>query len=231
MMMPINELELQRCVDGELPPLERLAFLERIEAAQDGWKSLALAFLENQDFDASAAEFRSGTPLRQHLPVLNGTGQRQRSRVGVVQSLAVAASISAAFWLGTRTARPASEGPDAAAPLIAARPEKETSNRTFADAGAPSSPVGSPGRAVPTAVLKLPLTGSGSEDIAIPVYDRQALEDGPEIALWPTADEANALAQDGYRVTSERNVLSIPLEGGDMVFVPVEVSGVSYAVQ
>jgi len=231
MTVPINELELQRCVDGELPPLERRALLKRIDAVQDGWKSLALAFLENQDFNASAAEFRGGVAVTLVAPAANVARQRRRSWTSVAQALALAASVAAAFWLGTRTGRPAPHGPAADAPLIANQPAAESSHRTFADDGAQVSPVGSPGRAIPTAVLKLPLTGSDSEDLSIPVYDRKALEEGPEIALWPSFDEASSLAQEGYRVTSERNVLSIPLESGDTVFVPIEVSGVSYAVQ
>jgi hypothetical protein len=150
--------------------------------------------------------------------------------------LALAASVAAAFWLGVRTGRPAPS--DAAAggrtgnALAAQRPADGRMTPTFAGDESLASTGASNGTLRPAAVLKLPFTGLDSDSLSIPVYDSRAIgEDSPEISLWPDLNEKNALSQQGYQVTSERNLLSIPLSSGERVIVPVEVSGVSYAVQ
>jgi hypothetical protein len=84
----------------------------------------------------------------------------------------------------------------------------------------------------PTAVLELPVQGEGREGVTIPVYDRRFLtQEGPEVPLWPDFSRKSSQAPAGYRLTSERNLISIPLETGETVVVPVEVRGVRYAVQ
>src|SRR6187399_543565 len=107
MTTPINDLELQRCVDGELPAFERRALLERLEATEGGWKTLALAFLENQDFDAAGGEFRQCLPATPVMLAANSSKIPRRSSTWAVQSLALAASLVAAFWIGKQGARPA----------------------------------------------------------------------------------------------------------------------------
>ena len=49
---PVNELEIARCVDGEHSDAERTALLKQLDAVPngEGWKQLALGFIENQVF-------------------------------------------------------------------------------------------------------------------------------------------------------------------------------------
>jgi hypothetical protein len=223
MTTSIQELELQRCVDGELPPLERKALLERIETIDGGWKTLALAFLECQDFDAAGEEFRQAAPPASaaiaHNPA-QSIGGRSSS---LFQSVALAASLAMAFWVGRQGVRPAVNNPGQ---------ESSIASQTFAPGGSAASMTGSRAAMKPAAMLELPVQGEGREGLTIPVYDRQMLaEEGPPIPLWPDLNRKNSSAPAGYRLTSERNLISIPLETGETVVVPVEVSGVRYAVQ
>jgi hypothetical protein len=223
MTTPINELELQRCVDGELPALERRNFLERVETTPAGWKTLALAFLENQDFDAAGVEFRQSAPASPATLASNTPTIPRRTPVWAVRSLGLAASVAVAFWIGRQGGQPASHDSADENGSIASQtyaPEQSLAN-------------GQRGVMKPAATLEFPISGEGNEALTIPVYDRQTLaNEGPEIPLWPDFSRKNSLSQPpGYRLTSERNLISIPLETGETVYVPVEVSGVRYAVQ
>jgi len=46
----MEPLEIQRLVDGELPPSERSLLLKRIDLAPENWRKVALALLEEQVF-------------------------------------------------------------------------------------------------------------------------------------------------------------------------------------
>ncbi|HVJ68187.1 MAG TPA: hypothetical protein VM510_09400 [Caulifigura sp.] len=240
MTIPINELDLQRCVDGELPLGQRRVLIEQLDQSTDGWKTLALAFLESQDFSAASAEFRNGPAASPGAMKSVDRPGRWKALPLVAECLALAASVAVAFWLGTRTGRPgemelarsrASAGPSAEVAPNAERP------RTYVpeDPGELVSLASNDSKGPqPTAVLKLPFAGTGEEELAIPVYDQRMLasDDGPEIPLvWPSSSPSASMSPPGYRVKSEKNLLSIPLSTGDTVYVPVEVSGVTYAVQ
>jgi hypothetical protein len=218
MTIPINELELQRCVDGELAALERRTFLERVEATPDGWKTLAHAFLEDQDFNAAGVEFRQNAPATPTIMASRTPELPRRSTAWAIQTVTLAASLAVAFWIGKQGGRPALNNP---------AEDGSMASQTYAPASEQQSVM------KPSAVLEFPVGGEGSEALSIPVYDSQTLaQEGPEIPLWPDVNRTNSIAQPpGYRLTSERNLISIPLKTGGTVYVPVEVSGVRYAVQ
>jgi hypothetical protein len=217
MSTPINELELQRCVDGELPALERRAFLDRVETTPDGWKTLALSFLESQDFDAAGVEFRRSAPATPTMIVSNTAKIPRRSPAWAAQSLALAASLAVAFWIGKQGGRPALNNP--------AKNDASIASQTYAPGSEQRDAM------KPAAMLELPFKGEDSERLSIPVYDRQTLaSEGPDVPLWPTFNKRSPLSP-GYREMSERNLISFPLATGDTVYVPVEVRGVKYDVQ
>lgn len=249
MKTQFTDLDLQRCVDGELPLQRRRELLERVEQSTDGWKTLALAFLDHQTFDSALAEFRDDPLLRRDLMAERPREHPAARSSHLWQWATLAAAVIAAFWLGQWRSGPQTRD-IAAAPLVneLANEKGPGPLRTFADeAGStPSTALASgngvrPGRQ-PAAVLKLPFSDSDLDTLQIPVYERDPLSEGDVVSAqwplkqwpskqWPSNDEPNLLSSQGYRVTREKNVLSIPLAGGDTVYVPVEVSGVRYAVQ
>lgn len=42
------ELDIQRCIDGQMPEADQQALLRKLEGLPDGWRKLSLAFVENQ---------------------------------------------------------------------------------------------------------------------------------------------------------------------------------------
>jgi hypothetical protein len=213
MSTPINELDLQRCVDGELPALERKAFLERVESTPDAWKTLALSFLENQDFDAAGVDFRQSAPATPSTLTSNPSEAPRRSFTWS-QPLALAASVAFAFWIGRQGVRPLNNPVENEGSMV---------SQTYAPTGEQR------GAMKPAAMLELPIKDEDSQSLAIPVYDRHTLaSDGREI--WPNPSRKSPLSP-GYREMSERNLISLPLATGDTVYVPVEVRSVKYDVQ
>lgn len=61
-MKSISELELQRLVDGELTDQEQQELLKACDAMSggQGWRQIALAFLENQIWGSALQKFSSG---------------------------------------------------------------------------------------------------------------------------------------------------------------------------
>ncbi len=233
---PISELDLQRCADGELSAADLRVLLARLDETPAGWKSLALAFLENQSFDAGSTEFRSGAAAAPQLVASSSSAISSRPRVAAIRWASLAASLAIAFWFGTRTGGTVdpSAAPNNPAGIASSAPRPTP---TFAsDAADRHSQLASAGTVrpgpQPTAVLKLPFASGDDEALAIPVYDQVALaQTDSELPLWPRFEPASAPSEPGYRMTTETNLVSFPLDNGDTVYVPVEVRNVSYAVQ
>lgn len=47
------ELDIQRCIDGQMSEGDQHALLRRLESLPDGWRQLSLAFVENQVWSQS----------------------------------------------------------------------------------------------------------------------------------------------------------------------------------
>ncbi|MCR9201034.1 MAG: hypothetical protein NXI04_20535 [Planctomycetaceae bacterium] len=56
MLDPREEILIQRCVDNECSPAERGELIERLDQSQDGWKTLACTYMEEQLFAAACRE-------------------------------------------------------------------------------------------------------------------------------------------------------------------------------
>jgi anti-sigma factor RsiW len=95
----INNLWLDRLVDGELLEPERRALLERLETEPDGWRRCALAFLEAQAWREATGGLAAATAAT--VPGVPRVIRRERaSWVGRVRGLAAAAAVVGAFGLG-----------------------------------------------------------------------------------------------------------------------------------
>src|SRR5262245_4087716 len=63
-MTPADELSFDRLVDGELSPAEYRDLLAGLDAAPEGWKRLALAFLEAQALGCELGKVREELATR-----------------------------------------------------------------------------------------------------------------------------------------------------------------------
>ncbi len=163
-----SELELQRCVDGELSASSRQELLGRIEQTPEGWKTLALAFLENQTFDSAMHDFCADPELTR--PFVMARKPEATPRSGrLMEWTAMAACVGIAFWLGARSEQPSRTIPGAPVRDIArsddgGRLRMPRAPQTIA----PDQPgdvslaslTNPAGQRIPAGVLKLPFPGT-----------------------------------------------------------------------
>jgi hypothetical protein len=90
--------EIDRLVDGELDPPARGDLLRRLDAAPDGWRCCALAFLESQEFGGAARAW-----AREHSAA-TATAVVEPRRSPLPSRLAMAATlVGLAFLAGFAT--------------------------------------------------------------------------------------------------------------------------------
>jgi anti-sigma factor RsiW len=80
----LDELTLQRCIDGELSEAEQQALLRQLERNPAGWREVALGFMEHQLWSVAGHDWvhepaapqvspREATPARTHAGWLRNT--------------------------------------------------------------------------------------------------------------------------------------------------------------
>ena len=91
--------QIDRLIDGELPEVDRIDLLRKIETEPDGWRRCALAFLEAQSWRealrACPAEAFASLPGSGRL-----AGSKVRRRPVMVRYAALAAGMMLMFGLG-----------------------------------------------------------------------------------------------------------------------------------
>lgn len=233
--------ELDLLVDGELPEPRRAELLALLEREPEGWRRLALAFLEAQCWGESArqspqsdsAPFDIALAARPEttMAAVRPASQPSRWKSLLGTPLAMAASFLIAFGLGLvlRDARNASET-DAPA-MAAVNAEQSTRPGSFPDAIALSD--------------KQPLGDSDLSDVD-PVGEAYAADDFDEIWLpanWGTNAESQlsggttqavpeqvqrSLRRLGHAVETHRSLWPVDLKNGRRVVVPVEEVEIRY---
>src|SRR5262245_8716546 len=96
---PVEDRQLDRLVDGEMPDVDRRALLLRLEAEPGGWRRCALAFLEAQNWREALVPL-AGPAVERPLVLPDGKGRRPRPRQRIAALAGLAASVAAAFLLG-----------------------------------------------------------------------------------------------------------------------------------
>jgi hypothetical protein len=129
--MTASQMDL--LIDGELSPEARRELLAHMDDSPDGWRRLALAFLEAQSWRESFAEAARETPLPKPIAAIRPKPLR------LAPWMARAAVVLAAFALGWAVHQPRIE---AARTLFAQRP--------------PDRPIPAPNRPLPSLARKLP---------------------------------------------------------------------------
>ncbi|WP_437224570.1 hypothetical protein SH661x_003687 [Planctomicrobium sp. SH661] len=239
----IDELMLQRCVDGELSDHERTELLKRLheQGSAENWKTLALTFVEHQVFsrvfadDAASGEMlsfqlaRPVTPGQEIVPATNVPWLHRRVRpwFSVAASLLVGMMVGVAghFWMSA-----------------------DEVDGNIAETDVPSQmqtlpemlSIGSPGTGVRTAsrtpIMNVRLTGLGSreaEPVSVPVYSPeqwQAIQHLHQPAPLPE-DIRQMLEAQGMTVDHERQWYRAPLSDGREILVPTETMRVRHSIQ
>lgn len=233
--------DLDRLVDGELSDVERRNLLGRLERQPDGWRRLALAFLEAQTWGDAARETDAvaASPKASEIrpAELVDAGSRNWKRL-VGTPLAMAASFLLAFTLGIAL-RGAWRGTDPNAAMLAAQKSAQ-SEAAMRDVIAQAQLGPLNGTALNDNVEYLPV---GPEFAAT----RQQANDPVEEVWLPTeesaSDESNlagtpapavpeqvlrSLRRLGHEVQTHQSLWPVDLKNGQRALVPVDEVEIRY---
>lgn len=209
---------IDRLVDGECDEDERRALLLRLDAEPDGWRRCALAFLEDQAFRSALAGPASPIPLVAPEPVRPAIRRPSwRLPRWAIAACLIAATFAVGFALGgasrggrsVEVARTHDPRPDR---------DRETPGGAIRKVGWASLRVDAGGE---EAVRRVPI-------LAGPGLDEKWLESRPSAvpeyirAQWE---------RDGYQVAERRQLLSLNLDDGRRMAIPVEDVELEYVGQ
>jgi hypothetical protein len=210
---------LDRLVAGDLPELERRELLLKLDAEPDGWRRCALAFLEDQAWRSALAGMAGSVP--QPKPIVVPSSNSRKSawfpRVAVAASI-LALAFSAGFAAGGRklqglvvsTETPVlSQVPDPSKVLDSSQVE-EVGWVDLVDPSAGESPP----RRVPI------VSGPGLDD-------NWLRKQAPTISDYVRA----RWERQGYQIQERRKLVSVTLEDGRRVSIPMDEVAVDYVGQ
>ena len=211
----LDDDRFDRLVDGELDATEYEQLLASLDDHPDGWRQLALTFLEGQ------ALFNELGAIRQDVEVSTSPAVRPGRLRWLPLTLAAAASFSLAFWLGLAWKSSTDEaGPPQIAGTAnsAAEPLNPMDDRQVTEQPATSTS-GPWGRVT----LVMDRDDGSSEEIEVPVYRWGDTRPGPAFANSMTIpiELRNALQRAGYQVRRDVRWTPVDIDGGNRVFVPL----------
>lgn len=215
---------LDRLAAGELDDGARRALFAWLDREPQRWRRCALALLEAREWEGALDDWTAemhpaaarAEPFRpaEIRPELRTAPSA--ARFGRMAALAVAASVAIAFGLGmvadrkwTASRRPIAEF--AAADAVALQPAVGAAERTTARVDQP------PGSDKARDTDRAPIADSAAAAASSP--------DRPELV---PAYVKSQLERRGYRVDSQRQLVSVSLPGGRKVTLPVEKWNLNY---
>lgn len=246
-----------RLVDGELPEDARREFLSRLDSMTDGWRRLALTFLEAQAWRQSLGELLA--PRQDARESFRREQEEQQEEVASPRPLALAARLKApvympwiprpwfadatalaavfviawtlGMWLGMGIGQTGSPSADTRADLAgdpAAAPAGPAAPALPA-ANAPQQPVVSPWR-----LVSVPL-GIGPDGamtmVDVPVLDSEssgAAATASPGPYLPLPQFVDSLRQNGHEVEHQREYVPVDLPDGSRTVFPVDRLQIKY---
>ncbi len=211
---------IDRLVAGDLPEGERRELLLRLEADPDGWRRCALAFLEDQTWRTALSGF-SAEVSRSTTDSL--TTKRTQPRFRTLRQLSVAASIvaltfAAGFAAGGRGRSFEAISlvkPERTKPLES---EPKLDTNQVQEVGWIEVEDGNRGELPPR---RVPIVSG-------PGLDEKWLRDqAPSVPDYVRA----RWEREGYQVNERRNLVSVTLEDGRHVMIPVDEVALDYVGQ
>ncbi len=217
---PIDDVHLDRLVDGHLAGADRRGLLLALDRDPDGWRRCALAFLEDQAWrQALAVAPRPSAGLIEVAVTAPPRPRRSPRRLSLAAGV-IAATFAAGFAVGG-----ASRGPDAvelvhqdapkpdvapSRPPLGEEAVREVGWINLVDPSAGETPP----RRVPI------LSGPGLDERWL--RDRPPAVSDYQRARWE---------RQGYQVEEHRRLVSVVLDDGRRVSIPVDEVAVEYVGQ
>ncbi|HEX6962297.1 MAG TPA: hypothetical protein VF175_10550 [Lacipirellula sp.] len=225
-----DDMLIDKLVDGELMPEERRQLLVQLEAAPDGWRRCALAFVESQAWQSGLRVFAASTIHNESDPdtmavrtLKSGETRRSdKSPRSAARRLALAAGLLLAFGLGRQ---------------FGVGERSQLNQAQIAESAAP--PAAPDDRESPKATDQ-PLWGFGNDAVTLVVNDYrgaphrvrvpllEARELGAEFAAvptWTSPELLQRLDQQGLGLAARRRYAPLYFEQQDQripFVVPVD---------
>lgn len=221
---PVSVGQIERLVDGELSGEERRAVLMALDHERDGWRQLALAFLESQALrDSLRGRSKATTGPISIAPVVTRSARQPRwSSSSIVAVVASAAMMFGLGRLSTSSMQQASHETAPSAPVTyqpsTTSPVEDAQNEVLV-ADADSS-------VQQQQTLRLELgDGQGGPMQAVEVPMLESTDIRPEDLLaGPPVIPANVqrtLLRSGKRVYEQRQLYEVTLEDGRHGVMPI----------
>jgi len=254
MKYTIDELELQRCVDGELTDHERSELLTRLhqQGSTESWKNLALSFIEHQVFskvfseDAGADELKSFQLARPASPMIETSRQtyaaphwmhRQvRPWFSIAASLLVGMIVGVGGHFMMDTENDSNQNLTVLDPRLPPQLSK-------AESWLPAGPVGLtrhlPQTAQPPA-MNVHLTGMENQSeraVPVPVYSLEQWQSIQNQQMQSRATTAvpesvlQSLGSQGMTVDHQRHWYRAKLNDGREILIPTETMRIRHSIQ
>ena len=227
------DLTIDRIVDGGLSPAQLREAAARLDAAPDGWKRCALAFVEAQCWTDA---LREPTRIPAAPPIAMAAPPRSRR---VRPSLAAAAALGA-FAMGWLTGggperrderpiepsivRELREGEAPAEPGFTAAPGSAGASPSPYEVVAKNDEPEPPPAIREVARLRFATGPDGESTAEVPIFSGPGLDsDWLMNQPMPVSDYERAeLERQGYALDQERRLVAMPLADGRQVVVPVD---------
>ena len=226
---PLDDLDFDLLVDGELSEQRRGELLGRLDRVPDGWRRCALAFLEAQSWTEDLRAMRQESPATVSARRL--AGQRGLPWSGLRTVLAMAACFLVALGLGAYfrgfwgPLETTVDLPQTAASLPSTSPGRPAAPRGSADLRSPVSPEVWQTVAVPVADG----SGDGAESLRLPARVADQLDPDWLEGVPPAVPrDVIAARASGHEVQEQRQLVPLPLQDGRRLVVPVDQVEVRY---
>lgn len=207
---------IDRLVDNELGETERRELLLELDRRPEAWKLCALAFLENQAWAPAirsvAAEPVAPSPTIVPIPTPSRTPRRW---------LAAACVMAALFGLGVLSGRQLGR-------VVIVRPQAEPQSPVLVEKEEHAEALRLAG------FVHLAGFGDGAgQTIPVPVLTGEKLESRLSQPPQPHVSdyERSVWEREGYRLQENRKVVSVGLDDGRHVAIPVDEVKVQYVGQ
>ncbi len=220
MNQELDEVRLQRLVDGVLNDVERRDFLASLEDRPEHWREVALAFVEEQIWSdvvrAPEAKPSNVSPAKSEpIPVKDRMSWLQRIAMAACLLVVLGAGVWIGQWKANRSATPSRDGHRTDNQIVEVDP-----NATNMDA----EPLDDEAFLRPERLQIDFGDGPSLQSLVVPVYHESQMADAAwDEDLYAAEIERinRQLAPRGYRVELQTEYLGGSLSGSNQLVVPV----------
>jgi anti-sigma factor RsiW len=218
----LDELTLQRCVDGELSEVEQQQLLRQLERNPAGWREVALGFMEHQLWSIAGHEWVHDPAVPQVLPRETTSA---RTYAGWLRNTALMASTLLAIGLGYVGGSRSFWSSPSTPPVV------QGLSHPGQLLGATTAMVSHQNDQSPAPDLIEP-PSAASNSAVVPVYDAELLRQyGDRLMPRLSVEDRQHLKDQGYQIREEPGYYTVPIDNNRHLVVPINTVHVRQRLQ